>query len=123
MKLNKLLSSLLAFALLFCAFAFASPSPSSAATNTKVTAEKSAQKDVAVAIGFIDTAKAVAPNAPTNPTNTSTAPPVALPLDTGQITKRPFYGYVISQNTGKIPIKPLNINAVGRFEPDYVSLN
>ena len=124
MRLKKLYSFVAAFALVLCAFVFASPpSPSFAAANIAVQSEKVVQNDIAVAVGYTDSAKVAAPTAPTNLTNTSAAPPVALPSQVRQVVKRPFYGYVDSRNTGKVPIKPLDINAFGRTRPEFIPLN
>ena len=128
MKLNRHFSSVavaLMFILSICGgLVFASPPPQSdKPINTTVRAEKSVKNAVAVAIVSFDAAQAVARTAPTNYTIISQVPPVALPAETEQQITRRFYGYSITRNTGKIPIRPLNIKSIRRAEPAFVPLN
>lgn len=121
MKATNFISFLLTLMLCFGLFAFASPPNISA--NTAVKADKSANTGTSVAVGSFDSSYAVAPILQASYPTKQTAPRVALPQSTKEITVRRFYGYSISRNLGKILLKPLNTQSIGRFEPDFVPLN
>ena len=107
MKIQKYISLLALFVLAFAfaAFAaFAAPPPSFHSTSAVQTAENAAVSGHSVAVGLADTA-------------------VVVPKIPRQTIKRKFYGYRIETNFGKIQNKPLQINAIGRSEPDFVPLN